>query len=61
MCISSRPLSSARNNLCNFIKNDVEFCRNLTEVCCFFIHERIVLSHIIVLVSRNNTLYEAPV
>ena len=56
MCISSRDLNYARNNLCELIKNDVEFCRNLTDFFCF-IHERIV-THIMVLGSRNNILYE---
>ena len=35
MCIPSRDLNYARNNLCNFIKNDVDFCRNSTDVFCF--------------------------
>ena len=50
-------LNYARNNLCDFIENDDEFCRNSTDVFCF-IPERIVLTHIIVLASRNNMLYE---
>ena len=50
-------LNYARNNFCDFIENDVEFCRNSTDVFCF-IPERIVLTHIIVLAIRNNMLYE---
>ena len=48
MYISSHDLNYVRNNLCDFVKNDVEFCRNSTDVFCF-IHERIVLTHIMFL------------
>ena len=57
MCISSHESNYARNNLYDFIKNDVEFCRNSTDGFSF-IHEHIVLIYIMVLVSRNNMLYE---
>ena len=40
------------------LTNDVEFCRNSTDAFCFIHKQRIVLTHIIVLVSRNNMLYE---
>ena len=47
MCISSSDLNFARINLCDFIKNDIEFCRNSTDVICFS-HELIVnLYHIV--------------
>ena len=56
MCISSRDLNYG-NTLFDFIKNDVEFCRNSIDVFCFIL-ERIVLTLIIVLDSKNNMLYE---
>ena len=57
MCISSRDLNYARNTLCDFIKNDVEFCRKSIDVFCFIL-ERVVLTLIIVLDDKNNMLYE---
>ena len=50
MCICSHDLNYVENNLCDFIKNNVEFCRSSTDFVCF-IHKRILLTHIIV--SRN--------
>ena len=56
MCISSCDLNNSKNNLCDFIKNDLELCRNSTDLFCF-IHESIVLTHIIV-ISNNMKPYE---
>ena len=50
MCICSHDLNYAGNTLCDFIKNNAEFCRGSTDFVCF-IHKRILLTHIIV--SRN--------
>ena len=57
MCIPSRDLNYAKNNSCDFIKNNVQFCRNLKDVFCF-IDERILLTHMIVLARRSNMLHE---
>ena len=57
MCFSSLDLNYARNTLCGFIKNDVEFCRKSIDVFCFIL-ERVVLTLIIVLDNKNNMLYE---